>query len=94
MENENWIYVKVWDHVGNPKKSTCDEEQKRTSEKLSADFILSGEDDYKRRRRIYLQSYKLSKAKSDTNLRRQESIARKFLFKLKKLARIERPCRT
>lgn len=93
MENENWIYEKVWDREGNPKKSsTCDLEV--TSEKLSDDFLLSQEDDYKRRRCVYLMSYKLQQAKSDTDLHRQESMARKFLFKLKKLVRSERRLRS
>jgi len=86
LESENWIYETVWDREGNPKKSsTCDLEV--TSEKLSADFLSSQEDDYKRRRCVYLMSYKLKQAKSDTDLHRQESMARKFLFKLKKLVR-------
>lgn len=80
MENENWIYGKVWDKEGNPKKTIRNEEV--TSEKLSDEFLLSQEDDYKRRRCIYLKSYKLKRAKY---LHRLESTARKFLFQLKKL---------
>ncbi|KAF3541959.1 hypothetical protein F2Q69_00023443 [Brassica cretica] len=85
MENENWIYGKVWDQEGNPKKSIRDEEV--TSEKLSADFLLSQEDDYRRRRCIYLKSYSLKKAKSNADIRRHISTARKFLYQLKKLVR-------
>ncbi|KAJ0242504.1 hypothetical protein HA466_0204730 [Hirschfeldia incana] len=88
MGNENWIYGKVWDQEGNPKKSIRDEEV--TSEKLSADFILSQEDDYRRRRDIYLKSYSLKKAKSNADIRRHKSIARKFLCQLKNLVRCGR----
>lgn len=88
IENENWIYGKVWDKEGNPKTSTCDVEV--TPEKLSVDFLLSQNDDYKRRRCIYLQSYKLKKAKSETDLHRYKSVAHKFVFKLKKLIRSSR----
>ncbi|WZY78040.1 hypothetical protein YC2023_024424 [Brassica napus] len=85
MEKENWIYGKVWDQEGNPKKPIHDEEV--TSEKLSADFLLSQEDDYRRRRCIYLKSYSLKKAKSNADIRRHISTARKFLYQLKKLVR-------
>lgn len=88
MENENWIYEKVWDKEGKPKSSTCD--VKVTPEKLSVNFLQSQEDDYKRRRCIYLQSYKLKKAKSEGDLHRYESAARKFVYKLKKLVRSDR----
>ncbi|KAG2301900.1 hypothetical protein Bca52824_030551 [Brassica carinata] len=90
MENENWIYGKVWDQEGNPKKSIRDEEV--TSEKLSADFLLSQENDYRRRRCNYLKSYSLNDAKSNADIRGHISIARKFLCQLKKLVRCGR-CR-
>ena len=83
METENWIYGKAWDQEGNPKNSIRDEEV--TSEKLSADFLLSQEDDYRRRRCIYLKSYSLKKAKSNADIRRHISTASKFLCRLKKL---------
>ena len=84
MENENWIYGKVWDQEGNPKYSIRDEEV--TSGKLSADSVLSQEDDdYRRRRSIYLKSYSLKKAKSNADIRRHISTASKFLYRLKKL---------
>lgn len=89
MENENWIYRKAWDKEGKPKKSIRDEEV--TSEKLSDDFLLSQEDDYRRRRCIYLQSYKLNNANSNTDLHHNVSTtAHKFMFRLKKLVRCNR----
>lgn len=85
MEYENWMYGKVWDQEGNPKKSTRDEEV--TSGKLSANFPVSQEDEYRRRRCIYLKSYTLKKAKSNADIRRHISTARKYLCQLKKLVR-------
>lgn len=84
MGNENWVYGEVWDQEGNPKRSIRDKEV--TWENLSADFLSSQEDDYRRRRSFYLKSFSLKEAKSNADM----SIGRKFLCQLKKLVRCGR----
>ncbi|CAN8247856.1 unnamed protein product [Cochlearia groenlandica] len=97
MESENRMYGQVWDEEGNPKKMIKRVKEVTSGKSNVVDYIWSQQDDYKRRRCLYLQSYEFKRDdESDDIERRRPSkpTMRKFLLKLKKLVRSKRLART